>query len=165
MVLASTSVRVVEWAPHNGFCQSLCPQGDLQLPPAFLGDCLRSTGWSDPGSYQMTASAWGPGMCEILCAAFNIEVSIPPPFSGTPRSKCSQISEPNDLGDFSLLSENLCNCDYSLICGSPTLGYGTWLYHDLPLLLVLLWFPLYVFSCKRSFRVGSSLFHWWLFYK
>lgn len=33
----------------------------------------------------MTASAWGPGMCEILCAAFNIEVSIPPHSLGLPE--------------------------------------------------------------------------------
>ena len=34
---------------------------------------------------------------------------------------------------------------------------------SLPLLPILLWFLLYVFSCRRSFLVGSGLFHQWLF--
>ena len=38
MVLAGTSVHVVEQAPHNGCFQCLCPRGELQLPPASPGD-------------------------------------------------------------------------------------------------------------------------------
>ena len=38
MGLASTSVHVVERAPQNGCHQCLCPQGQLQLPPASPGD-------------------------------------------------------------------------------------------------------------------------------
>lgn len=36
MVLASTSILVVERAPKNDCCQCLCPQRDSQLPFTFL---------------------------------------------------------------------------------------------------------------------------------
>ena len=65
MANASTNDHVVEGAPKNGCCQCLCLWGELQLPPASLGDSPGSAGRSDPGSYQMTASSLGPGACEI----------------------------------------------------------------------------------------------------
>ena len=40
------------------------------MSPTFLGGSLRSTGGSDPGSFQITASALVPRVCEILCAPF-----------------------------------------------------------------------------------------------
>ena len=61
MAPAGTSVHVVEQAPHNGCCQGLCPQGEPQLPLASLRGLPRSAGGSDPGWFQITASALGPG--------------------------------------------------------------------------------------------------------
>ena len=58
MMLASTSVHVVEQAPRNGCCQVLCAQGELQLPPVSLGGFSRSAGGSDLGSFQITASGY-----------------------------------------------------------------------------------------------------------
>ena len=43
------------------------PRGKSQLPPASLGGCTRSTSESDPGSFQITASA--PGL-KILHVPF-----------------------------------------------------------------------------------------------
>ena len=81
MVLTSTSVPTIELAARNGCHQRLCPQGELQLPPASPRDSPRSAGRSDPGSFQITASALGPGACEILRASFKAEVctSLSPP--------------------------------------------------------------------------------------
>ena len=75
MALASTRVHMVDRAPQNGCCQCLCPQDELQLPPASPGDSPRSAGRSDPGSFQITA-ALHPGVCEILCEPFKSGVSI-----------------------------------------------------------------------------------------
>ena len=67
---------MVEPAPQNGCNQCLCPQGELQLPPASPGDSPGSACGSDPGSFQMTASALGLGACEILCVPFKSGVSV-----------------------------------------------------------------------------------------
>ena len=76
MALASTSVHVIEWGPPNGSHQCLCPQGELQLLSDSLGDCPRLAGRSDPGSFQITASALGHRACETLCVPFKSWVSI-----------------------------------------------------------------------------------------
>ena len=47
-----------------------------------------------------------------------------------------------------------CNC--SSVCGPPTQEYGLDYIAILPLLLILLWFLLYVFSCRTSFLIDSS---------
>ena len=70
MVLANTSVHVVEQAPQNGCYQNLCPQDDSSCLRVSLGDSPRSAGGSDPGSFQITTSALAPWACEILCASF-----------------------------------------------------------------------------------------------
>ena len=54
-------------------------------------------------------------------------------------------------------------CNYSPVCGSPTLGYGTWLYCKSAPPTISLWFLLDVFSYRRPFLVGSYLFHQLLF--
>ena len=76
MVLADISVHVVELASQNRCCQCLCPQGELQLPPASPGDSPGSAGGADPGSFQITASALDLRAREILCAPFKSGVSI-----------------------------------------------------------------------------------------
>ena len=46
------------------------PQGVLLWPPASPEDCLRSAGWSGPGSCQIFAFTLGPVGSMILCAPF-----------------------------------------------------------------------------------------------
>ena len=60
----------------NGCRQSLCLQGELQLPPASWGDSSVLAGLSDPGSFQIIASALHPRKCEILPVSFMDGVSI-----------------------------------------------------------------------------------------
>ena len=62
MMLANSSIHVAERAPQNCCCLCRCPQGELQLPLASLGDSLRSAGGSDLGFFQITASALDPGV-------------------------------------------------------------------------------------------------------
>ena len=66
MILASTRVLMVERAPKNGLHECLCLQGELQLLPASLGGSPISASGSDSGSFQVTASALGLGVCDIL---------------------------------------------------------------------------------------------------
>lgn len=76
MVLPSTSVITVDWAPQNGCCQSLHYQGESHLPPDSPGGFQRSSSGSGPGSFQAIVSALGLGACEILYMHFKSEVSI-----------------------------------------------------------------------------------------
>lgn len=74
MVFASTiRMRLQTWLTPV----SVSP-GELQLPPASLENSLRSAGRSDPGSFQITASALAPSVCEILCESFKSRVFISP---------------------------------------------------------------------------------------
>ena len=53
--------------------------------------------------------------------------------------------------------------NFSLVCGLPTpRGNGIWLYCQSAPPTHLVVGP-YVFCCRRSFLIGFSLFHWWLF--
>lgn len=74
MALASSRVHMVEQGPQNGYYQCLVLQGELHLPSA-LQKPPRSGG-SEPGSFQITASALGPAACEILCDPFKSGFSI-----------------------------------------------------------------------------------------
>lgn len=75
----------------SGCCLCLCTQDELQLPPASVGGSPRSTGTSDPGSYQFTASALGLGVCKTLCVPFKDEVVLS-------ESKPHWPSDSNALG-------------------------------------------------------------------
>ena len=46
--------------------------------PASPGDPPRPADRSGWGSYEITAFALGPGVCQILCVLFKSEVSISP---------------------------------------------------------------------------------------
>ena len=138
MVLASSSVLIVEWAPQNGYRQHLCPQGESQFPLASLGGSLKSSG-SDPGSFQITAFALGLRSCEILCVPFESGSLLFPTtlwlsWKQAPlafKTRCSGglsyqcrspgLGSPIRGSDRSLLGENICNCDYLPICVSPNL--------------------------------------------
>ena len=63
------------------------PVGELQSPPTPSTDTslsrrLRPAGMTGPGSYQITALALGPRVCEILYVSFKSEVSISPSLVG-----------------------------------------------------------------------------------
>ena len=68
MALLSNSVFVIEWASSNGCYQRPCPQGELPYLPASPGGSERSPGRSDPGFFQIIASALDPSTYGILCA-------------------------------------------------------------------------------------------------
>ena len=74
----STSVHMVKKkkVPQNGCHQCLCYQGELQLPTASLRDSPVSAREFEPGSLPITASALGPGVCEIFCVPLKNGVSI-----------------------------------------------------------------------------------------
>ena len=59
----------------------------------------------------------------------------------------------------SLLWGNFCNCNYSLICGSPTRNYRTWLYSDStpPTLLIVLFISLVVEDIFLEVPIFSSI--------
>ena len=50
--------------------------GSTPIASASSGDSPRSASGSDPGSFQTTASALGPGVCEILWVPFKSGVAI-----------------------------------------------------------------------------------------
>ena len=69
---------VLERTSKNGCHQCLCPQGELQLHPAFPGDSPRSSGRSDPGSHHTLLLPWVPEYVRLLCVPIKSEVSISP---------------------------------------------------------------------------------------
>lgn len=62
--------------PQNGFHQCLCYQGELLLPTASLRDSPVSAREFEPDFLPITASALGPGVCEIFCVPLKNGVSI-----------------------------------------------------------------------------------------
>ena len=123
----------------------LCPQGQLQFPPASLRGSLRLAGGSDPSFFKITASALGPRVCEVLCAPFKSGVFIshsPPALlkvspAGLQRQRfwglvfldkvlpgVGPLGWGAQCGTWAplLLGENLYSCNYPPVCGSPTWG-------------------------------------------
>lgn len=83
MCLASTSVLVTEQTPPNCCRHCLCFQEESQLPLASSECSPTSPSVSDLVSFQITASALGLGVCEILHEPFKRGVSVfyyPPAF-------------------------------------------------------------------------------------
>ena len=172
MALARTSIHLIEWAPQ--LHQYPRPQSERQLPVAFHGDSPRWACRSDPGCYQITASFLGPRSCETLCTPLKSEEVPLALLKVSPTSLQSQtlwglIFPVQDCwarkttwgSDLSLLGENLCSHNHSLVCGLPTLVHGTWLYHISAGPTCFIVVPsLYIFFICSSFLVGSSLFQW-----
>ena len=137
--------------------------GWVQLPLASLGGSPRSTAGSDPGSFQIIASALGPGACEILYAPFKSEVYFPWP-SGSSKIKACQPSKPNVLVDHlpgagllgwgalygAQIPTSLGRTSVIIII-LPFVDIGIDYTTCPPLLLILFWFLLYIFRCRRSF--------------
>lgn len=127
MTLASAGVITEEGAPQNGLRQCLCPQEESQLlPPLCQQVGLTQT-------LQTTASALGPGVCEVLCVPLKSEVSVSSSPRGLPVGCQSQIfwelifllqvswaGKPDVESDPSTLGEDFCSCDIPSVGGSPT---------------------------------------------
>ena len=77
MTLANTSVLVVAWTPQNSCHQCLCFQGEFQFPPVSLGGSPRSAHGSDPGSFQISVTVLGPGVCENCVYPLRMESLFP----------------------------------------------------------------------------------------
>ena len=167
-VAATRSVHVVE-------CSLLC------LPPVSV-----SPGWAAASHllpFQETLQdqqvdvaqapikllllPWIPVHMKFCVYSWKVKLVFPPVFWGL--SFWCQIPGLRSLtwgSGLSLLWENLCYIIILQFEDRPAKGYGIWLYLPLqvcPYSPVSLWFLLYVFSCRRSFLVGSSFFHQWLF--
>ena len=162
--------------PNMAYTSVYVPSVRNSHPPASPGDSPRTTGRSGPGSCHLIAFALATSVYEILCAPFKSEVSISPTPVGFPKlaplafkAKCSGVSfsqcRTPRLGslmwgsELSLLWENLCNITILQFVGCLPRDMGFDYIASPPLLLVSFWFLLYVFSYRRSFLVGSSLFH------
>lgn len=153
--------------------QGLCPQDELEelsSPcPASPEDPPRVADRAGPGSYQIATFVLGPSAHGILCVLLKREASVSvnsvescdqalPAF----RAKCS-------WGSTSCCWTRVLEClmwaHNSHSCNIMTLqlvGYPPWGVQDLwncefTLLTILLQFLLSVFSCRKSFLVGSSL--------
>lgn len=158
MALASTGVHVVDGAPQSGCVPRVSPAASC-----LSGRLSRSAAASDPGCFQIIASAQGPGACEILYAPFKSGVCFPRP-SGSPQIKPCQPSKPNVLGDH-LPGAGLLGLGALYGAQIPTsLGRTSVIVIILPFvdigldyttcpphLLNLFWFLLYIFHCRRSF--------------
>lgn len=133
-------------------------------------------------SYRITAFTLGPGACEFLCVClWRVKfLFLPPsPSCWAPEIKLHSPSRPNALGGLSsychtpelgslmwgsglsFLWENLCNILQGM--NHPPGRYGILLYHKFTPSPSLIVGPVYVFICRKSFLVGSSLIHPWLF--
>ena len=149
-----------------------------RVPPAAPGDSPRSAGWSDPGTCQDYCFCSGSRSVRFCVHPFKSEDYFPQP-SRTPQIKPCCPSKPNAPGACLPGAGPLGwgaqygaqNSHYSgrtsaiviilhFVCCPPQ---GMTLYWESapPTLLVVI--LLYVFSCRRSFLVGSGLFHRWLF--
>ena len=68
---------VLERTSKNGCHQCLCPQGELQLHPAFPGDSPRSSGRSDPGSHHTLLLPWVPEYVIFYLYSVRMKILFP----------------------------------------------------------------------------------------
>ena len=139
------------------------------LPLAFP----RSAGGPDPGSFQITASPLCPGTCDVLCGPFKSGIFVFHSPLALPRMSCWS-SKANVLGAHSSSG----SLHWGAQCGGqtprslgstsatvfifPFVGHppsvGLNFTASPPLLPTLLWFLLYIFSCRRSSLLESQSF-------
>ena len=169
MVLASTSVLMVENAPQNGCHQHLCPQGESPLPPVSWEGSLRSASDSDPVSFQITASVLGFRTCEIMHTPIKSKVSVscnslaflhtsPAGFqSQIFRGLIFPVQDPW-AGKPSVGPQTSCSLRRTsaiviifLLVGHLSRGVGLDYAKSLSLIPISLLFLLYTFSCGKSF--------------
>ena len=166
---------MVKGGPQNGYHQCLCPQDKLQLPSASPGDSPRSAGGSDPGFFQIIAFSLGPRACEILCTPFRIGVSISHRPLVLPKVSAASLQSQTFVELVLLMQDPWAGewCGASTSCslrrtsasvviflfvGHPPRGMGVDYITSPPLLPVLLWFLLYIFSWRRSFLLVFQTF-------
>ena len=123
---------------------SVCVPGELQWPPASLGASPGSALGLTQAPFKLLLLPWVPehvGSCvcplrvESLFPTENpllwVSRKAPLAFKTIRFRGLSSLSRTPGLGspmwgsDPTFLGQNLCNCDYSPVCGSPTRGYGT----------------------------------------
>ena len=139
MALASINVHVVEWAPLNGGHLCPCLQDELHFTSYLIrtlfkiSRCVWLRILSNYCIRSGSQSRWG-----FMCPLYKWSLYFPRP-SATPQSKPHWTSKVNFGSSSSQCRrawldpfapwENLCNCNYAHICGSPTWVCGSWLYY------------------------------------
>lgn len=158
--------------PHNS--PEHVSLGESKLLPTSLGGSLRTEGGFDSGSFQMTASALGPGVCEALWVPFKSGVSVcHSPLALLKISTAGLqrqvfrglifLEQNPQAGKPDVGLRAPCFLGRASVCGLPPApGHGPWLFRGSSSPTVLR-FHLPIFSCRRSFVVGSGLFHWEMF--
>ena len=168
MALASTSVFMVGWASKMAAASVYVPRvrPKCLLP---VSETLQDSWWVWPGSFQITASVLGHRGCEILCASFKSGVSIS--YSPLALLKVSTVGLQSQMfRELIFLVQDPCGwgawcgawTPHSLgrisavviilpFVGHPRKSMGLDYTTSLPFLIVLSWFLLCNFSCRRSF--------------
>ena len=160
----------------NGCHQGLCPWGKPLLPSASPGGSPRSACCSDPGFFQMTASALVPEACEILCVPFGsgVFISYSPLalLKASPACLQSQMFWRNHLpgavplgwgAQFGSQTPCFFGRTSAIVIILPFVGYpprgvGLDCTTFPPVLSVSLWLLLYIFSCARYFLLVFQFF-------
>ena len=76
MVLANTSVHVVEQVLQNDFHQCLCPRvSSSSLLPLWDAVCDQQVRMTQT-PFELPLLPWGFGVCEILCARFKSGICV-----------------------------------------------------------------------------------------
>ena len=162
MVLSSTSVLAVDWAPNNGCHQCLWPQGEFWLPPASPGASLRSTSLFWPSFLSNyffcpeSQSLWDVCVCVHMCAPFNSPLALRSYLPGAHHPvEGTQVGSP--LWGWSPQSLGIASAIVIILpfvgCLLRSLGL------DFPVFLPflpILWFLFYIFNCG-SFLLASKL--------
>ena len=135
-----------EQTSKNGCCKSLCPQGSPSGPPASPGGSPRLASGFDIGFFQITASQsciseWvrfcvRPLRVEsffstaLWLSCMQALLAFKARYSGGSSTWCRSPGLGSLMWGLNslLLGEDLCICDYPLICGSPAHGCGSCLY-------------------------------------
>ena len=174
---------MVEWAPHSGCYQSLCPQSELKLP---LWETLPDQ-WVGlkPCPIQMTTSSLSLEHVRFCMCPLRVELYFPQP-SVPHKSKLHSLAfrARHSGGSFSQCRapEWGAQCGAQTHCfvvrtspiamillfvGHSPEGMGLDYYTRIPALMpTLLWFYLYSFLCRRSFLLSSDFFFYqWLLHK
>ena len=141
------------------------------MPPASMGGSPRSASRSDPGSSEITASALVPRACDILCVSFESGLFIFLRPLALVKVRPHWPSKPNVLGAHLPSAGPL---GWGAQCGAWTpcslwrtstivtiLPFMDRQPQDMgldytvspPLLPILLWFCLYIFSYRRSLPI------------
>ena len=153
---------------------SVCVPGELQLPPASLGASPRSASGLTQAPFKLLLLPWVPEHVGFCVCPLRVESLFPTALWVSQKKPCwpskpnkysggsSSLSRTPGLGspmlglDPLFLRKNLCNI--LLFMRHPPGGVGLD-YMAPPNPPISLWFLLCIFSCRRSFLVGSRFYH------